>query len=141
MNEDEKNLILKCTNNACFTPLDLAASECVPEMSLAILHTEGVYRFVIRTVGTFSHVMYKLPNKEFHHSKEMSILEYLTVVSESELHRFENTNIVNTEPILSLYSAKTNTPTYKRGLLLMQGWQVMIIGTFFLQSILSIKEK
>ena len=126
MNEDEKNLILKCTNKAGCTPLDLAASECVPEMMLAILHTEGVYRFVLKRVGTFSHVMYKLPCKEFQRSKKLSILEYLGCVSEHELHRFEDTNIVDTEPISSLIEAKTNVYTYKRGLLLLLGWHVFL---------------
>ena len=133
---EDKAILLSHKNVDGLTPLDLAASLCIPEMLLAFLRTDGVFRFIQRQAGVYHDVVYKLPKKEFQHSKELSILHFLICVSEKEIQRFEDSNIVFMEPIASLIKIRTANQENKMGVFLWLLWQFLRSGLFFLQVII-----
>ena len=128
---DQKCKLLFHENKDHLTPLELAASLCMPVMLLAILHTDGVYRFVQRKLCMYRHVMYKVPKED---AKNISLLQYFMSVSWSELPRFAETNILNTEPIPALIKHATELPRYKRGFWIWLFMRILIIGLFFTHS-------
>ncbi len=109
---EEKEQLLKHENISGQTPLDLAATLYAPEMMLAILNTEGVYRFVAKDCLLHRHILYDLSAYEGPEKARQSPLFYCQSITESDVIRFAACNFFETEPVKTWIKARWQTYKY-----------------------------
>lgn len=98
---EARDQLVRHKNAAGLTPLDLAANKHLPEMMVAILNTDSVYKFSTVDRYTYRHVMYDVSEYECYSNKKLHILHHINNISEEELARFRESNIFQSEPIKS----------------------------------------
>ena len=119
--------LLSMKNKQDLKPLDLAATLGVPEIMQAIINTDGVYRNVVGEYGLCKHVLYDVTDYEGDQAKtHKSLLYYMTDMTEEQLQRANQCQLLSKEPFHTWCKAKTQDNS--RGLILyVVGWTIFIM--------------
>lgn len=99
--------LLHAENRDGRRPLDLAGKLCLPEMLLAIINTDGVYRYPLLEYGLVRLVRYDLTDYESDQAQtHKSILYHLTNMDEAQLSRALGCQLLSSEPFHSWIKTK-----------------------------------
>ena len=106
--EDRQTLVF-ATNLQDQQPLDLAFNEACPEFSLALLNTNGVYRFPVKDYGAFQHVLYDVTEYETVNHCKLHLFSYLALTREKDLENLKTSNLLDCEPIRTWMKVKVDS--------------------------------
>ncbi len=91
------------------TPLDLAAQKHSPEIFLAIINAEGIYKITVKDCLFHKHVLYDLSEYESMQCKKVSPMHYFKALTDGDIHRYDKCNFFKSEPISSWLEAINKT--------------------------------
>ena len=101
--------ILLTENNQSMVALDIAGDLCLPDIIIAIFHTNGIYRHVRKDCGTHLHVVYDITRYMGATScRYFSLLDLLVNVTEDDIKRMDRVNFLQSEPISSWIQQKSS---------------------------------
>ena len=103
-NVERKHRLAFMVNNDGDTALDLAAKRCLPEMFLALIQWDHVYRFVLYEYGPLQHVVYDVTKYEQPFG-ENNLLKWFIYATEKDIKRLDQCRFFEQEPIKSWVSA------------------------------------
>ena len=97
--DEEKNELLRHEDVNGRNCLDLASEKYLPEMLLAILNTDGVYKYIVKDCLLHQHIFYDVSDYEAIRSKKNSPLFWIKGLTNKEVARFDQCNFFKAEPI------------------------------------------
>ena len=122
-----KQKLLSAENLKGLTPLYSATYQCLPEMMHAIMNTEGIFKFLIKDLGTHSHSLYDVTQDEMYSvRKGQALLQHLSVVTEKQLARLDKFRFLEKEPFSSWLKVKERA-NLKRCQCWMALWVIYVI--------------
>ena len=104
-----KRQVLKHRNRKGHTPLDIAAQNHLPEMFLALINTDDVYKITIKDCLLHKHVLYDVSEYESPVTKQVSPMHYFKALTDEEIQRHDDCKFFKTEPISAWLEARCNT--------------------------------
>ncbi len=106
INTSVKRKVVKHTNKKGKTPLDVAAQKHLPEIFLAIVNTEGVYKIVVKDCLLHKHVLYDVSEYESPLMSQTSPLHHFKGLTDEEVVRHDQCQFFSTEPVHSWIEAR-----------------------------------
>ena len=87
-------------------PLEMASTKCLPEMMLAIMETQGVYKRLVKDYGMCRYVCYDITDYTCSgdiRRRKNNILRFLTYCTGPQLNRLKDSRLLSSEPFRYWY--------------------------------------
>ena len=111
-NATVKRKVLKHRNRKGRKPLDVAAQKHLPEMFLALMNTDDVYKITIQDCLLHKHVMYDVSDYESPFTNEVSPMHFFKALTDEEVQRYDDCQFFTREPIKSWLEARCQTSRF-----------------------------
>ncbi len=98
-NDDDKERLLKAEDVQGRNCLDLACEKYLPEITLAILNTQGVYRHDVKDCLVHRHIYYDISDYERQKHTKVSPLVHIKSLTNEDVVRFDSCRFFETEPV------------------------------------------
>ena len=128
-NTEEKHRLAFTENHSGQRPLDVAAKLCLPEMMLALLRWDNVYRFVLDECGPFQQTFYDVSRYQDTMSGS-HVLRQIVLATEQDVIRLDRCRFVEQEPIKTWIETIDKMTRKKRALFKLV-WICYIVMFFY----------
>ncbi len=136
---EDRETLLKSEDQDGRNCLDLASEKFLPEMILAVLNTEGVYKHVVKDCLLHRHIYYDISEYESLNCKKLSPLAFLQNLTNSEVIRFDACNFFRT-PLVETWIEKTYQSNFLNIFVWIAMW-LFHLGLFVVVSVLHLNKR